>query len=97
MAIEPGFASVCSRDARLVESADRCVLGMRLVRLNRSDYDFAGVSADPDLQIHTLLGPEAFCVPPDVLLHPKRCVECALRVIFVRNRRAKQREDAIPG
>jgi hypothetical protein len=46
-------------------------LCMRVVRLDRSDYDFAGVHIHADLQIDSLFGPEALCVPPDVLLHPK--------------------------
>jgi hypothetical protein len=75
--------------------SDRRVFGVRLVGANRTHHHFAGVYADPDLQIHPLFGPEAFCAPPDVILHPKRGVECTLRMVFMRNRSAEQGKNAV--
>ena len=75
---------------------NRSVLGVRVVGFDRTHHNLAGIHADTDLQIDSLFGPEALCVPPDACLHPKRCVECTLGVILVRNRCPKQREDAIP-
>ena len=43
--------------------ANRCVLGMRIVRLDRSDDDLARVHANPNLEIDSFLGPQLLRIP----------------------------------
>ncbi len=73
--------------------ANRCVLRMRIVRLDRSDNDFARVHANSNLEIDPFLGPQLLRVTLHLLLHPQRRVQGSQRVILMGDRRTEQRKD----
>ncbi len=64
--------------------------------LDRAHHYLAGVGPDPRLDWHAALRPETPRVAPELFLHPQRRVERALGMVFMRNRRPEQREDAFP-
>ena len=65
------------------------------VRADGAYDDLARVQANPDLDGDTLSSPHLFGVQPDRLLQPERCVAGADGVIFLSERRAKERHDPV--
>jgi hypothetical protein len=65
------------------------------VAADRADDDLAGVEADADVHRHAERAMHALRVLADALLHAKRGVARSDRVLFVRDRRAEQRHDAV--
>jgi hypothetical protein len=51
----------------------------------------------PNLDSWPALHPQVLAPAPQVVPHHKRYVRCALRMIFMSDRRAKQRENAVTG
>src|SRR5205807_560267 len=76
---------------------DRSVLGAMLAGLNRAHHHLAGIQPDANLDRRAPLLAQLACVPLEVLLHLERREQRPLRMVFVRDRRPEQREDAIPG
>ena len=75
--------------------ANRCVLGMRIVRLDQSDDDFARVHANPNLEID--LSRTAACPHTASPFLDMECgVQGSLRVILMRDRRSEQRKIPSP-
>ena len=58
--------------------------------------DFAGIHPRSDLESAVALATQAVAVAPNLILETERRIEGALRMILVRDRRAKEREDAVP-
>jgi hypothetical protein len=65
------------------------------VAADRSHDHFTRVQADPDLDGHALGAPHFFRVLLDRLLHPERGIARPYGVIFMGERRAEQRHDAV--
>ena len=76
---------------------DRRVLGLPCAGRDRAHHHFAGVHADARLDRQVPVFAQLRRVAPQLLLHPQRRVERALRMVLVRDRRAEQREDAVAG
>ncbi len=77
--------------------SDGRVLGMRVVGLDRTDHNFAGVHADTDLQIDSLFRAQLLGEALDLFLHAQSGEHGALRMVLVRDGRTKQRKDAVAG
>jgi hypothetical protein len=77
--------------------ADRRVLGTPGGRLDRTHHDFAGVHADADLDRRQAALAQGGGVAAEVILHPQGRIQRALRMVFVCERRAEHREDAVTG
>ena len=75
--------------------ADRHVIRMQVVLADRADHDRTAVHADADLQVDALLAAQPLGVAPPAFLHPQRCEQRPLGVVFVSQRCAEQREDAV--
>ena len=58
-------------------------------------HDFTRVQADPDLQANVLGLAEFPAIPPHFLLHRQGGITGPQGVVLVRQRRAKDRHDAI--
>ena len=65
--------------------------------LNRADHRFARVHPDASLKRQFALHPQPIRVALEILLHPQRRIQRALRMILVGDRRAEQGEDAVAG
>jgi hypothetical protein len=65
--------------------------------LHRAHHHFAGVDADPDLDASSPLTLKVLAAAAQVVTRRDSRVDRALRMIFVRDRGAKQCEDAIAG
>jgi hypothetical protein len=50
--------------------------------------DFSGIDAYPDLERSLSLNPHAVAVAPHLLLHAQCRIDCSLRMVLVRDRRA---------
>src|SRR5215468_2072852 len=72
-------------------------LGVSLIGLDRAHYYLSSVHSHSYLEIHALLGAQFLGVALDLRLHSQCGEQCSLRMILVRNRRAKQLEDPIAG
>jgi hypothetical protein len=68
---------------------------MQVIFADGTEHDFAGVNPHPNLEIDPLLTPELFRIPLALLLHAQGSVQRTLWVIFVGNRGAEEREDAV--
>ncbi len=77
--------------------ADRCVLDVLIAGLNRAHHHFAGIESDANLDRRSALGAQIAGELFDLLLHPERRQQCALRMVFVGHGSAEQREDAVAG
>src|SRR5215470_9960566 len=75
----------------------RGVLGVFLTGSNLTHYHLAGVGPHPHLEIYALLSAQLVRVAPDLRLHPKCRKQCALRMIFLSDRRSEQGEDTVAG
>ena len=75
--------------------ADRHVIRVQVVLADRADHDRAAVHADADLQVDALLAAQPLGVAPPAFLHPQRGEQRPLGVVFVGQRCAEQREDAV--
>jgi hypothetical protein len=73
------------------------VFRMSVVSLDRPHHHLARVDPDPCLYGKVPRLTQLYRVAAQLLLHPKRRVKRALRMILVRDRRAEQGEDAISG
>ncbi|HYL58834.1 MAG TPA: hypothetical protein VEU51_08175 [Candidatus Acidoferrales bacterium] len=71
------------------------VLDVALAGLNRADHDLPGVHADANLDRCAAVSLKLGAVATQLLLHPERGVECALRMVLVSDWRAEQREDPV--
>ena len=71
------------------------VVGVQIVGADGAQHHVPGVHPDADLQVDAALLPQPLAILRDRLLHAQGCVQGALGVVFVGDRRAKQREDAI--
>ncbi len=65
------------------------------VAVDGAHHDLARVEADADLHVHAAAAAQLLRVPADRLLHAKRRVTGAHRVVFVGERRAEERHDAV--
>ena len=72
------------------------VVGMQVIFPDGAHDDLARVDADAHQERRPPLLTEPICIPPHLLLHAQGGIEGTLWVIFVGNRRAKQRKDAVP-
>ena len=73
----------------------RVIVSVQVVGADRTHHHFAGVDADADLQRDPLGQTHAVGVAAHVVLHAQRRQQGPLRMVFVRDRRAEQRQDAI--
>ncbi len=73
---------------------DRRVFGVG-AGLNGPHDDFACVNADASFHGRPALVLESLAVKSKLLLHRQCCMECALRVVFVSDRRAEQRKNPV--
>src|SRR5690348_9982310 len=76
---------------------DGSVFDLFLAGLNRAHDYIADVGANAGLQIQPLLRAQALGEVAYVFLHSQSRAEGALRMIFVRNRRAEQGKDTVAG
>jgi hypothetical protein len=76
---------------------DRGVFGMRLAGLDRAHHRLAGVHSNPNLQIAPLHDPQPLRILLKVFLHPQCGKQRALRMVFMGQRGAEQREDRVAG
>jgi len=74
---------------------DRRVLDVSLANRQGAHHHLARVHPDPRLDGHRARRTQLRRVAPHLLLQAQRRVECPLRVILVRHRRAEQGEDAV--
>jgi hypothetical protein len=65
--------------------------------LDRSHHHFARVHSDPRLNGNLALGAETAGVAAQLFPHRQRRMKRPLRMVFVRDRRAEQRENAVAG
>ena len=65
--------------------------------LHRAHHDFAGIDSDTNLHTWAALHRQVPAPAPQLVPHRKRCVRCALRMIFMSDRCAKQRENSVTG
>jgi hypothetical protein len=65
--------------------------------LHRAHHDLAGVDPDANLDARAALPPQVLAAAAKAIARRDRGVNRALRMVLVRNRRAKQREDAVAG
>jgi len=65
------------------------------IAADRAHHDLSGVDADADLHLHALRVAQLIGVAPHDLLHPERGIARAHRVIFMGQRRAEERHDAV--
>ena len=65
------------------------------VAADRPHHDLAGIQPDPDVNGDAVGSPHALGVLFHGLLHGEGGVACAHRVVFVRDRRAEERHDAV--
>jgi hypothetical protein len=65
------------------------------VAADRADHDLPGIEPDADLDLDAQAPAHLVRVAPESLLHPERGVARAHGVVFVGNRRAEQRHDAV--
>jgi hypothetical protein len=88
-----------ARELFHARSEMRCLTDCRVVHVqviaDRAHHDLAGVEPDPDLHGHAVHTPRLLGVPLDRFLHPERGIAGADGVVFVRERRAEQRHDAV--
>ena len=73
----------------------RVVVGVQVLGADRAHHHFAGVDADADLQCDPLCQTHAVGVAAHLVLHAQRRIQRPLRMVFVRDRRAEQRQDAV--
>lgn len=76
---------------------DRGVFGMRLAGLDRAHHRLAGVHSNPNLQIAPLHDPQPLRILLKVFLHPQCGKQRALRMVFMGQRCAEEREDRVAG
>ena len=74
--------------------ADRRVIHLQVVA-DGADHHFAGIQTHSDLNRHTFRPPHSVSIAIHRLLHPERRVAGAHRMVFVGERRAEQRHDAV--
>jgi len=65
------------------------------IAADRAHHDVAGVEADADLDFHALGAAKLIRVAPDGVLHPERGIARAHGVIFMGERGAEERHDAV--
>ena len=71
------------------------VVGVQIVGADGAQHHVPRVHPDADLQVDAALLPQSLAILRDGLLHAQGRIEGALGVVFVGNRGAKQREDAV--
>ena len=76
---------------------NRRVLDLTRAGLDRAHHDFARVDPDAALDRAAAVGDDLRRIAFQLLLHPQRRIERALRMVLVGDRRAEQREDAVAG
>src|SRR5208337_628888 len=91
----PGACDALQARSEVRRMSDRRVLDLARAGCDRAHHNFAGVYADANLDRCAPFGLELRAIAPQFLLHPQRRVERALRMIFMRDGRAEQREDAV--
>src|ERR1700674_4205608 len=77
--------------------SDWRVLDLGRTGSDRTHHNLARVYANPNLDRCAPFGLELRAIASQFLLHPQCGVECALRMVLMRDGRAEQREDAIAG
>jgi hypothetical protein len=65
------------------------------IAADRAHHDLSGVDADADLHLHALRAAKLIRVAPHDVLHPERGIARAHGVIFMGERRAEERHDAV--
>ena len=65
--------------------------------LHRAHHDLAGVDPDADLDAGAALPSQVLAPAAEIFARRERRVQCALRMVLVRDRCAEQREDAVAG
>ncbi len=76
---------------------DRQVFRLIVAGLDGSHYHLAGIGSHPDRNRRLAFDSQAIRITTKILLRPKRSIERALRMVFVRDGRAEQGEDAVSG
>ncbi|MNF69301.1 hypothetical protein D3C84_511760 [compost metagenome] len=74
---------------------DRIVIGVQIVRADRTHDDLSGMDADADLQRNAFLQANAVAMSAYRLLHAQCRIQRPLRMILMGDGGAEQREDAI--
>ena len=65
------------------------------VAADRADHDLTGIQPDPNLEGHTLGALDLSGILFDRRLHGERRIARPHRLVFMRDRRPKQRHDAV--
>src|SRR5215471_5302176 len=73
----------------------RRVLDVRIARFERAHDHLAGVHAHANFYRDSAGLEELVAITTNLLLHTERCMKRALRMVFMRDRRAEQCEDAV--
>ncbi len=76
---------------------NRCIFGVTLSGLEHAYYYFAGVDANATLNWAPAVAYQLGRIPAQILLHSECGIERTLWMVFVGNRRAEQRENAVAG
>ncbi len=90
----PGLRELLHARRQMRRVAHRRVVQMAIVA-EGPHHDLAGIQADPYADLERLLPEKCLRVVADRLLHPEGRLAGADRMILVRQRRAKQRHDAV--
>ena len=63
----------------------------------RAHHDFAGVHSHASFDWRVPVFAQFGRIALHFILHPQRSIECALRMVFVSDRRPEEREDTVAG
>src|SRR5215471_10516926 len=92
--VDPGSASCSMRAARCVVWPHGCVVHAEIAA-NGAHDDVTGVQSDPDANGAALGSPHLLGVSPHRVLHPQRGITRAHGMVFMGDRGAEQRHDAV--
>src|SRR6476660_3201018 len=90
-----GTGEILQPGCKIYGVTNRRVFSVAGAGINRSHYHFAAVGSSPDLNWCPAIRSYTRAVAADLILHPHRAVQTALRMIFAGYGGAEQREDAI--
>jgi hypothetical protein len=77
--------------------SDWCVFRMAIAGGDGAHHHLTGVYSDASLKRQLSLHPKPIGVALKLILYAQSRIQRALRMVFVRDRRAEQREDTIAG